>query len=437
MKKCLDMKWNHVYVFVALFLSVVSTADVLGGAISARCIDDPSTPDLEYWIQATVLRDHGSSISPTSDIQINGQSYTLNLAFSYLIPNWMAPVEYLQYGDTVQLSPNAQYTLDWQLCCRSSVVSNVSSSDSVYVYTDLFTGTGNSIPETLAPLNSTWPNGYGQTAMTTLVKASDSVYYSLAIPMETSTTSATFQAPSTVAGHPLKIDQYGLLSMECSVAGLYAAVVKLEFYDQTGVKYGERLIETVIGVGSPEMLGISLRIPNRFKLWNTSVADTAEWRVGSVLTASAQAYRSAVDGPMALIDSQFVTIDSSSVLLRWLPSVLDGGRIGLCVVRISSAGVDYDEVLNFQAKKEDVGLSERVKESLIVYPNPSQGRFTLASSVGIHQIQVVSASGALILSREVRSDKDVEISAELPSGAYILRVEDIRGSVSLRRLVIQ
>jgi hypothetical protein len=73
-----------------------------------------------------------------------------------------------------------------------------------------------------------------------------------------------------------------------------------------------------------------------------------------------------------------------------------------------------------------------------VYPNPSNGIVTIASSsnILIKRIKVIDVIGKEILNRNVEG-QNVTINLDVKSGMYLLIMEQDNGQVSSRKLVVE
>lgn len=84
---------------------------------------------------------------------------------------------------------------------------------------------------------------------------------------------------------------------------------------------------------------------------------------------------------------------------------------------------------------DDLNLTETVRESLIVYPNPSNGNFTISGS-NIEMIQIFSMEGKLVF--EAYPNKDfVPINLEERKGVFLVHIIDGQGHAFKRKILVQ
>ncbi len=79
-----------------------------------------------------------------------------------------------------------------------------------------------------------------------------------------------------------------------------------------------------------------------------------------------------------------------------------------------------------------LGLDEAVKSTVLVFPNPSQGKIELLSDIPLKYIKVLNVIGTTL--KEIRTDltlKEIDLS-ELPSGTYYLDIENTNGERILK-----
>lgn len=72
-----------------------------------------------------------------------------------------------------------------------------------------------------------------------------------------------------------------------------------------------------------------------------------------------------------------------------------------------------------------VGMDETRKEdSLELFPNPGSDQFTLSLPPGPHTITLFDATGRVVLEQRTAEERPVVGTALLPSGVYVVRVDD-------------
>jgi hypothetical protein len=107
-----------------------------------------------------------------------------------------------------------------------------------------------------------------------------------------------------------------------------------------------------------------------------------------------------------------------------------------------TVSVDYD---NDQAASDDVisrnyGIGASIHEiaeisSLLLFPNPSNGSFSIKSNSQINLIQIYSTTGVLLESHSI-NQKEVNLKTKLSQGSYIIRIDDLKGN-NHRMLIIE
>jgi hypothetical protein len=86
-----------------------------------------------------------------------------------------------------------------------------------------------------------------------------------------------------------------------------------------------------------------------------------------------------------------------------------------------------------------IGIADIIKKSgsnIVVYPNPSNGYFTIASESVIESIELYDAMGKKVLTATPKA-QTTQINARLPQGLYIYRAVLQGGSISSGKVVVQ
>ena len=77
------------------------------------------------------------------------------------------------------------------------------------------------------------------------------------------------------------------------------------------------------------------------------------------------------------------------------------------------------------------------KQILSVYPNPSNGNFTIETSDNLlQQMQISDATGALILSQQIQS-KTVVDASNLKEGVYNIRIGSENNLVNKKMMIVK
>jgi choice-of-anchor B domain-containing protein len=99
---------------------------------------------------------------------------------------------------------------------------------------------------------------------------------------------------------------------------------------------------------------------------------------------------------------------------------------------VVEAGLDVFELVYESGN----GIESHARAPLAVYPNPSEGLFTLRSP-GAGVAQIIDAAGRVIQTARIPSEGDHVIRLATAPGAYVLRFSDATGGESRTRLLIQ
>ena len=86
-----------------------------------------------------------------------------------------------------------------------------------------------------------------------------------------------------------------------------------------------------------------------------------------------------------------------------------------------------------------IGIAEIIKKSgnnIVVYPNPSNGHFTMVSENVIERIELYDVLGKKVFS-DIPKTQTVQLNTHLPQGLYIYRAVLQGGSVSSGKIVVQ
>jgi len=93
-----------------------------------------------------------------------------------------------------------------------------------------------------------------------------------------------------------------------------------------------------------------------------------------------------------------------------------------------------DPVLRMWVDAIEVGVTDSEKNSFSIYPNPSDGNFTIDHQLVGAQLTVFNAMGELVYSTIIESP-DINLSA-LPAGLYLLQVNE-DNNISSGKIIIR
>jgi hypothetical protein len=83
----------------------------------------------------------------------------------------------------------------------------------------------------------------------------------------------------------------------------------------------------------------------------------------------------------------------------------------------------------------DVGLTSLTNESLIIYPNPSTGQFTIEYNGGLKTVEMFDVLGRIVLTETDIKEGAIDASSLAP-GKYMVRVETETNQVLVQPIVI-
>ena len=125
-----------------------------------------------------------------------------------------------------------------------------------------------------------------------------------------------------------------------------------------------------------------------------------------------------------------------------LSELADGSILGIggsdknviAMMRISADGCLTYESNEYCEKNNFLGLDTAVEtlgtQAITLYPNPTQGLLNLEQPEQWEELQVVSQTGAVLLSRKKTALQDLQLDmSAYPDGLYLLRVMDEKGLI--------
>lgn len=442
------------FVFVVV---TASASHLLAGQLAVTCADDTATSGiLEYQADLVLIRDQqGASLGNSQTVQVGGSgpvgSFTLNKIGSFNITVGMRAVEIVYYQGMVNLLPNTNHIVSWELCCRPPGVLNIpnSNSQSMYYYNVVNTSSGcNSSPFFLTPPAMLWPD---QVPWASSLAAydfdGDSLIYSLGVPNSAANTPIPgYTLPTTLPAGPAVIDSLtGLFTMTASGVGVYSLVYEVTSYDAGGLMNGVLRRESMVSVVSPPS-------PNLINITPPSsvVNGTHSFMVGAPDTLLFTA-----TSDVGLFAEYFVpsTVDTSNIYFNvdlykqganadvsfaWDPQPGQEGEEFPVVIRFHAGDYRWDESFNMNAVQNDISVVEESRADMRVFPNPVEGEFTIAFDRPVERVTIVDPSGRIVKEESVDVTMPFKtVQAPVESGVYFIQIHDASGNVHVRSLVVK
>ena len=108
-----------------------------------------------------------------------------------------------------------------------------------------------------------------------------------------------------------------------------------------------------------------------------------------------------------------------------------------------AADINDDEVIDYVSGWSDaatiawtdgriLGVNENTLSDFSIYPNPTTGILTIQSETAIHQIEIYTLLGQLVLSNS--SQNSIDISS-VSQGIFFIKVMDENGNVGSQKVV--
>lgn len=104
-------------------------------------------------------------------------------------------------------------------------------------------------------------------------------------------------------------------------------------------------------------------------------------------------------------------------------------------VEITEDGQIVDDIF-FEINLDIVDLITKSENKMVVYPNPSNGHFTITSEKVIESIELYDVLGKKVFS-DIPKTQTIQINAHLPQGLYIYRAVLQGGSISSGKIIVQ
>lgn len=104
-------------------------------------------------------------------------------------------------------------------------------------------------------------------------------------------------------------------------------------------------------------------------------------------------------------------------------------------IQVNTSNISLDHTLYCLTKIEQ----ETSSAEMLVYPNPSSGSFTISFAAGSSRnvtASVFNMLGEVVLNAELeRAENTIAVSG-LDTGMYLLKLEDEKGIIALRKIVV-
>lgn len=427
----------------------------MGGYIAAICDDDPNTSTVEYKLQAYLIYDLGGVQYPNAvNLQeAQGQTFQLTQASATTIQLGTYNADVVLYESTVALNANTMYDIGYSTCCRSGAFVNLGNamSSTMYFNTVFFTGAGcNSTPAMLAPLALNWPQNVPWfTSFAAVDLDWDFLFYDFDTIQTAPGMSLAYDTTAyDTIGRPALDSLAGVFTMLAPNTGFYGFGFVIYALDASGQLTSATRVDFPIGVVPPPasagggnfiQIGVPSTVLNSVATFNVSNPDTLYMGAYSDSSVSAHVfYPASVDSNEVYVDIQSLKqAGSATVEFSWAPTTAGGVSEFPVVVRYESEGWEKDYVF-IARKNNDVGVGEFEETSLTLYPNPSEGAFTLEFEEGANEMKVHDLQGRLVASTSIDPNSTVVTSQlELESGIYFVSVEFENGSVAVQALIVE
>ncbi len=454
--------------FLFISLGPLMASHLYGGEITVKV----GNADTAY-INMNIYKIYTpASIPSAPTITLKQGNISHNVMLNVLVPDSLnEDIEIYRWSGKFKLSnynfvPGQTITATFQACCRNSNVYNISSSGSKqFVLESEFLYAPNSTPVFLNepimgwPMDSLWtynPMPYDADG--------DSLYYSIDIPYDHNGSNtiaiAGYSAPSAHPGAAYSIDANGTVSYAANQLGNFTTVIQVEAFDSNGTRIGlirRDLLQT--SFYDSTSMNIMVANNNTQNINGLMVAPfTADSTGQLVFNLSTMGSNSALEmvasGEIFELNSSIATFstlffkNSMSTMvgtLEWTPTAAQvRSKPYLINIRFKNGTAVYDYTMGISVSGDtsssNVSLSENLRVSMTVYPNPSSdGNFKVQAGkieAGSYQVQLMEMGGRVIYQEKYRHlapGEELEINEQLKPGQYILR---LLGPTPLSQLIL-
>ncbi|MGJ8661131.1 MAG: T9SS type A sorting domain-containing protein, partial [Bacteroidota bacterium] len=141
----------------------------------------------------------------------------------------------------------------------------------------------------------------------------------------------------------------------------------------------------------------------------------------------------AVDSSFTFYSNNFLNIDANGYSSFYVNDIDNDGYLNLFV------GTDLGGILHLEIDPNSTsGIQERVKNELLIYPNPSKGNFSIhQNSTPIQSIAIYNSIGQKVDFRwtNTNSSSTIELN-DVENGVYLVKVVFEDNSIGQKRIVV-
>ncbi|MFN8438482.1 MAG: T9SS type A sorting domain-containing protein [Cytophagales bacterium] len=84
----------------------------------------------------------------------------------------------------------------------------------------------------------------------------------------------------------------------------------------------------------------------------------------------------------------------------------------------------------------DIGASDNLSESTSIFPNPSEGPFTIRTKEIIKNISISNENGNEVFFKDnIEGGIDFEIDINLAEGIYFIKIQNLNGTIETHKFV--
>jgi Secretion system C-terminal sorting domain len=133
-----------------------------------------------------------------------------------------------------------------------------------------------------------------------------------------------------------------------------------------------------------------------------------------------------------------VNMDRNQILYAWYGN---NKKYALAEAQLDTNGAitSFRYQVDSVPKKPTTGLAKANKSNLSIaaYPNPADEQITFNTNASIEKLDIMDITGQLVATSMMNNRTTTVSTQEMPAGIYIARVQDIDGSYSMVKFVVQ